>query len=189
MPNNRFVWSGELEFAQQWTIWKQLPAELFEHADIGQILQIRYNQLSAGAQLKLSKSNWDIMPDTEIRNINGLYEEYMITPPMLSELQSGGLIISGTSFLLTGVQLINPSNLSSLAFTLPVRDNLVYDENPVFTIYFENPSDENRAWIIDVCNASSFYQNKEQIVNIYTRISQKIKDRHSHYQLIQDLFY
>ena len=32
----------------------------------------------------------------------------------------------------------------------------------------ENPSDENRAWIIDVCNDSSFYQNKEQIVNIYT---------------------
>lgn len=150
MPNNRFVWSGELEFAQQWTIWKQLPAELFEHAEIGQILQIRYNQLSAGAQLKLSKSNWDIMPDTEIRNINGLYEEYMITPPMLSELQSGGLIISGTSFLLTGVQLINPSNLSSLAFTLPVRDNWVYDENPVFTIYFENPSDERKEADIDI---------------------------------------
>ena len=53
----------------------------------------------------------------------------------------------------------------------------------------ENPSDENRAWIIDVCNASSFYQNKEQIVNIYTRISQKIKDKYNYLNSVLICFY
>ena len=53
----------------------------------------------------------------------------------------------------------------------------------------ENPSDENRAWIIDVCNASSFYQNKEQIVNIYTRISQKIKDKYNFLNSVLICFY
>ncbi len=53
----------------------------------------------------------------------------------------------------------------------------------------ENPSDENRAWIIDVCNNSSFYQNKEQIVNIYTRISQKIKDKYNYLNSVLICFY
>ena len=53
----------------------------------------------------------------------------------------------------------------------------------------ENPGDENRSWIIGVCNDSSFYTNKDQIVNIYSRISQKIKDKYDYLNNVLICFY
>jgi len=54
---------------------------------------------------------------------------------------------------------------------------------------YANPGDENRAWIINVCNNNAFYENKDQIVDIYTRISTKIKSKYEYVNKILICFY
>ena len=52
-----------------------------------------------------------------------------------------------------------------------------------------NPGDENRAWIIEVCDKNTFYAEKERIVDIYTRISQKLKEKYAYLNNVLICFY
>lgn len=52
-----------------------------------------------------------------------------------------------------------------------------------------NPGDENRAWIIEVCDKNTFYEEKERIQDIYTRISQKLKEKYAYLNNVLICFY
>jgi len=82
------------------------------------------------------------MPDTEIKNLSGRYQDFTLTADMLTELQANGAIISGLGFTLVEVLLINPADLKPLTLSVPVTDNWVFTAKPSITIHVENPYDE-----------------------------------------------
>lgn len=138
----QFIWSGSKDFGNAWGEWETLSASLFANAVEGQLLRFRFTDLRAGAQLKIGRSDWEVMDDTEIVNLSGRYQDFTVTATMLAELKANGTIISGLGFTLTEVLLINPADLRTLNLFVPVTDNWTYAARPSITIHVENPYDE-----------------------------------------------
>ena len=136
------IWSGSKDFGNAWGEWETLSASLFANAVEGQLLRFRFTDLRAGAQLKVGRSDWEVMDDTEIVNLSGRYQDFTVTATMLAELKANGTIISGLGFTLTEVLLINPADLRTLNLFVPVTDNWTYAARPSITIHVENPYDE-----------------------------------------------
>ena len=139
------VWSGEKVFGSSWSAWEQIAASAFENAQQDKLLRFNFKDVGAGAQFKVSTSAWGNMPDAaEVVNIEGVYQQYTITADMLTELQSGGCIVSGTNFTLTSIETIDPAELKPLTMTVPVTggDWVFENENPTFTIQATNPYGE-----------------------------------------------
>lgn len=136
---NETIWTGEKDFGDSWSAWEQIAASKFANAVEGQLLRFRFKDLRAGAQLKVGRSDWEVMDDTEIVNLSGRYQDFTITAKMLAKLQEGGTIISGLGFTLTEVQLLNPASLKTLTLSVPVTDNWVFAARPTLTIHVENP--------------------------------------------------
>lgn len=139
---NETIWTGEKDFGDSWSAWEQIAASKFANAVEGQLLRFKFKDLRAGAQLKVGRSDWEIMDDTEIVNLSGRYQDFTITAKMLAELQANGTIISGLGFTLTEVQLLDPASLKTLTLSVPVTDNWVFAARPTLTIHVENPYDE-----------------------------------------------
>lgn len=139
---NETIWTGEKDFGGSWSAWEQIAASKFANAVEGQLLRFRFKDLRAGAQLKVGRSDWEVMDDTEIVNLSGRYQDFTITAKMLAELQANGTIISGLGFTLTEVQLLDPASLKTLTLSVPVTDNWVFAARPTLTIHVENPYDE-----------------------------------------------
>lgn len=139
---NDTIWTGAKDFGNAWSEWEQISAAKFANAVEGQLLRFRFTDLRAGAQLKVGRSDWETMDDTEIVNLSGRYQDFTITATMLAELQANGTIISGLGFTLTEVMLLNPASLRPLTLSVPVTDNWVFDARPSITIHVENPYTE-----------------------------------------------
>lgn len=139
---NDTIWTGEKDFGNAWSEWETIPAAKFANAEVGQLLRFRFKDLRAGAQLKVGRSDWEVMDDTEIMNLSGRYQDFTITATMLAELKANGTIISGLGFTLTDVMLLNPASLKTLNLSVPVTDNWVYAAKTSVTIHVENPYDE-----------------------------------------------
>jgi len=133
------IWSGSKDFGNAWSVWEQISAAKFANAVEGQLLRFRFTDLRAGAQLKVGRSDWEVMDDTEIVNLSGRYQDFIVTATMLAELKANGTIISGLGFTLTEVMLLNPASLKTLNLSVPVTDNWVYAARPTLTIHVENP--------------------------------------------------
>lgn len=136
---NDTIWTGTKDFGSAWGEWETLSASLFANAVEGQLLRFRFTDLRAGAQLKVGRSDWEVMDDTEIVNLSGRYQDFTVTATMLAELQANGMIISGLGFTLTDVMLLNPASLKTLTLSVPVTNNWVYAARPSLTIHVENP--------------------------------------------------
>ncbi len=136
---NDTIWTGEKDFGNDWKEWEQLSAAKFANAVEGQLLRFRFKDLRAGAQLKVGRSDWEVMDDTQIVNLSGRYQDFTVTATMLAELKANGMIISGLGFTLTEVMLLNPASLKTLNLSVPVTDNWVYAARPTLTIHVENP--------------------------------------------------
>ena len=139
---NETIWTGEKDFGDSWAAWEQIAASKFANAVEGQLLRFRFKDLRAGAQLKVGRSDWEVMDDTEIVNLSGRYQDFTITATMLAELQEGGTIISGLGFTLSEVQLLDPASLKTLTLSVPVTEDWVFTAKPSITIHVENPYDE-----------------------------------------------
>lgn len=139
---NETIWTGEKDFGDSWSAWEQIAASKFANAVEGQLLRFRFKDLRAGAQLKVGRSDWEVMDDTEIVNLSGRYQDFTITAKMLAELQANGTIISGLGFTLTEVQLLDPASLKTLTLSVPVTEDWVFAAKPSITIHVENPYDE-----------------------------------------------
>ena len=136
------AWTGETVFGNTWSVWQQVEASAFANAKENMILRVKFKDLKAGAQLQMSDGSWTVLPGVEVVNISGVYQDYTITAERLAVLQEKGLIISGTSFTLTSVEVINPADLKPLTLSVPVTNNWVYSNAPAFTIHVENPYNE-----------------------------------------------
>lgn len=139
---NQTIWTGEKDFGGSWSAWEQIAASKFANAVEGQLLRFRFKDLRAGAQLKVGRSDWEVMDDTEIVNLSGRYQDFTITATMLAKLQEGGTIISGLGFTLTEVLLLDPASLKTLTLSVPVTENWTFAARPTLTIHVENPYDE-----------------------------------------------
>ena len=51
------------------------------------------------------------------------------------------------------------------------------------------PNDSNRNWIMTICNDSSFYENKEDIVDVYNKIYKKLKDTYAYLNTVLICYY
>ena len=136
------AWAGEKMFTATWEIWEKIEASAFANAQTGMVLRAKFKAVGAGAQLKFGDNDWEVLTGTEIVNIKGAYQQFVITDEMLAKLQAGGLIISGTSFTLTSIEVINPADIKTLTLSVPVQGNWIFLEQPSFTIHVENPYDE-----------------------------------------------
>ena len=139
---NQSIWSGEKDFGAAWGEWETIPAAKFASAEEGQLLRVRFKELRAGAQLKVGRSDWEVMDDTEIVPLSGRYQDFTITATMLAELKANGAIISGLGFTMTEVLLLNPASLKPLTLSVPVTDNWVFSARPAVTIHAVNPYTE-----------------------------------------------
>ena len=133
------IWTGEKDFGSAWGEWETFSATKFASAAEGQLLRVRYNNLRAGAQLKVGRSDWETMDDTEIKNLSGRYQDFTITATMLAELKANGMIISGLGFTMVEVLLINPADLKPLTLSVPVTNNWVFAARPTITVSVTNP--------------------------------------------------
>ena len=136
------IWTGEKDFGAAWSEWETLAAGKFASAEASQILRVRYKDLRAGAQLKVGRADWEVMDDTEIKNLSGRYQDFTITATMLAELKANGMIISGLGFTMIEVLLINPADLKPLTLAVPVTNDWVFEAKPSITVHIENPYDE-----------------------------------------------
>lgn len=136
------IWTGEKDFGIAWGEWETLSPSKFTSAAQGQILRVRYKDLRAGAQLKVGRSDWETMDDTEIKALSGRYQDFTVTETMLTELKANGMIISGLGFTMVEILLINPADLKPLTLSVPVTNNWVFASRPSITVTVTNPYDE-----------------------------------------------
>ena len=81
-----------------WANSAQISSNMFATAQVGQVITVVVSDLQAGAQGSFKNSSWAaIAPGTEYFNIDGNFS-LTITQDILTQLQSGGLIISGQNY-------------------------------------------------------------------------------------------
>lgn len=88
-----------------WANSAQISSNMFATAQVGQVITVVVSDLQAGAQGSFKNSSWAaIAPGTEYFNIDGNFS-LTITQDILTQLQSGGLIISGQNYTIESVYI------------------------------------------------------------------------------------
>lgn len=88
-----------------WANSAQIPSSMFVTAQVGQVITVVVSDLQSGAQGSFKNGNWAaIAPDTEYFNIDGNFS-LTITQDILTQLQSGGLIVSGQNYTIESVYI------------------------------------------------------------------------------------
>lgn len=88
-----------------WANSAQIAADNFAGAQVGQVITVVVSDLLSGAQGSFKNGSWSaIAPDTEYFNIEGNFS-LTITSEILSQLQSGGLIVSGQNYTIESVYI------------------------------------------------------------------------------------
>lgn len=88
-----------------WANSAQIAADKFTGAQVGQVITVIVSDLLSGAQGSFKNGSWSaIAPDTEYFNIDGNFS-LTITSEILSQLQSGGLIVSGQNYTIESVYI------------------------------------------------------------------------------------
>lgn len=88
-----------------WANSAQIAADKFVGAQVGQVITVIVSDLLSGAQGSFKNGSWSaIAPDTEYFNIDGNFS-LTITSEILSQLQSGGLIVSGQNYTIESVYI------------------------------------------------------------------------------------
>lgn len=88
-----------------WANSAQISADNFAGAQVGQVITVMVSDLLDGAQGSFKNGSWSaIAPDTEYFTIDGNFS-LTITSEVLSQLQSGGLIVSGQNYTIESVYI------------------------------------------------------------------------------------
>lgn len=134
------VWTGNN--AIDWTdgptkSWQILEKTLFAKVKVGDKLRFNYSNLAVGAQSHLSTGDWKDMPDGTVFNqLKSSYFEYTVTADMLAKLQDNGCIVTGIGFVLTSVDIIDPTQIPSLNCQVEKADIKCWEkgETPVVRV-------------------------------------------------------
>lgn len=88
-----------------WANSAQISSAMFASAQEGQVITVAVSNLLADAQGSFKNGNWAaIAPGTEYFNIDGNFS-LNITHDILTQLQSGGLIVSGQNYTIESVYI------------------------------------------------------------------------------------
>ena len=89
-----------------WANVLQISADKFADAKVGQSILVTFSDLGDNPQGSLKNSSWAaIASDTEYFSISGSSYSHEIDSDILASLQSGGLIVGGQNYVITGVYL------------------------------------------------------------------------------------
>ena len=115
--------------------WLALDKSYFTKAKEGYKLRFCYNHLAIGAQGHISTGDWKDMPDgSDYKQLTSTYYEYTISADMLNKLQGGGCIVNGIGFVLTSVELVDPSQIPSISSQVRKSDIRCWEKGETPTI-------------------------------------------------------
>ncbi len=100
------IWTGSLIIGN-WDNYQSIDATQFSNANVGDILQITSTNIEMNsAQLSLNNGSWEDLAGSGMVDLRSESYAFIITSVMLSEMQSGGVLVRGKNFTLTSVDLI-----------------------------------------------------------------------------------
>lgn len=139
------VWIGPVVIPDSWGAIN-LPASSFKKAKVGNILRLRYTNTGTSAMHTLVDKDWKEIPGYGFYSMTGIYYDYTIDQTLLTVLQGGGCIINGCSYTMTSVDVIDPSEKTTLTCSVPVNNGWVFtDTKPEVLINISNPYAENKS--------------------------------------------
>ncbi len=137
------VWIGETDATAGW-VALQLPKSCFNNAKVGQYLRLCYTDLQPGAMHTLVNGSWNAIAGYDFYSMSGEYYQYTIDETLLATMQSGGIIINGTGYKLTHVDVIDPGSLTTLTASVPVTNGWLFEDmDPSITVNVNNPYDKD----------------------------------------------
>ena len=133
------VWTGNktINWNNKVDGWQTLDKSLFTKVKVGDKLRFNYSNLAMGAQGHISTGKWKNMPDgTAYIDLTSSYFEYTVTTDMLAKLQDNGCIVSGIGFMLTSVDIIDPTQIPALNCQVEKADIKCWEkgETPVVRV-------------------------------------------------------
>lgn len=133
------VWIGDTDATSTW-VGQSIPASTFADATVGQYLRLYYSDLKAGAQHTIIDGDWKEISGYGFHPMSGIYYQYTIDETLLNTMKAKGIIINGTGYRLTHVDIVNPEAITTLTASVPVTDGWLYENtDPVIKINITNP--------------------------------------------------
>lgn len=167
------VWTGEKVIDWSGAVpdaYLQLSAADFASAQAGWLLRFNYADLAIGAQGHISTGSWGDMPDgAEYISLTASYFEYDITEAMLAELKANGCVVSGIGFTLTGVDLIDPTQVPTMNCTLATDAVKCWEagEQPQITVNLQSLEAKEMTTTVSLKlrrdNYTDYYTKSEQV--------------------------
>ena len=139
---SKSVWIGNTVYASTWSVSQGISKSCFANATAGQVLRLKVKDLKVSPTMTLSYDNngWNTLPGSTANTaISGGYVQYTITDEMLSCLQNYGMIVTGVSFTLTSVDILNADDIKPLTLAVDVENNWIFSSAPTITIKVTNP--------------------------------------------------
>ena len=135
------IWIGETDATKGW-VALQLPASCFKETKTGELLRLYYTDLQPGAMHTVVNGSWNAIPGYNYYAMSGDYYQYTIDETLLSTMKSGGIIINGTGYKLTHVDVVDPGTLTTLTASVPVTNGWLFEgTHPSITVNVTNPYD------------------------------------------------
>ncbi len=154
------IWIGNTVMGSDWGNYATLPASCFTDAEEDYLLRIHYKDLGAGAYLALRNSSWNDLADAAGVTPEGSYTAFTITPAMLEELKSGGMIATGVGYTLTYVDYGDPNATPAVTGSVSVTDNWIYENGvtPSIEVKVRNSTDGEATAKIDLSVTTDKYE-------------------------------
>ncbi len=157
------VWTGNktINWNNKVDGWQVLDKSLFTKVKVGDKLRFNYSNLAMGAQGHISTGDWKDMPDgTAYINLTSSYFEYTVTTDMLAKLQDNGCIVSGIGFMLTSVDIIDPTQIPSLNCQVEKADIKCWEkgETPVVRVNVQSLESKDQEITVKAVVRTDDYQ-------------------------------
>ncbi len=152
--------------------WLSMSKDLFAKAKVGNKLRFNYDHLAIGAQGHICNGSWKDMPDgTEYRQLTSTYYEYDITSDMLAQLQEGGCVVTGVGYVLTSVDIIDPTQVPTIVCQVRKSDIKCWEkgENPVIGVSLQSLESKEQTVTVTVAlrtDAYADYNTYEKTVTL-----------------------
>ena len=102
------IYAGPAVNAGNWEGYVQLGSELFADAHVGSIITVYISNIGADAQGAFQNSSWSsIDPAYDGFSLSGDSFTMTVNENILSQIQSGGLIVKGKNYTIESVTILN----------------------------------------------------------------------------------
>lgn len=158
------IWTGNkaIDWSAGVNSYHKLDAEAFVHVKVGDKIRFNYNNLSIGAQGHIATGDWKDMPDgTDYKQLSSSYFEYAVTTDMLSKLQEGGCVVTGIGYVLTSVDVIDPTQIPTIVCQVDKNDIKCWekDETPTIRVSMQSLESKEQNVIVKVVLRTDAYED------------------------------